>query len=310
MTAPADDLPSDRSPRLQQLAPGIFAYLQPDGGWMVNNTGAVVGDHAVVLVDTTSTERRNRALLAAVAGVSGDKPVRTVVNTHHHADHTLGNWLLAGAEIVGHRLCREEVLRAGLIATALFTGPDYGHLEVAPPTLTFEDRLTLHVGAVRVELEFVGPAHTLGDLVVWLPDAEVVFAGDLVFNGGHPFLLEGCLGNYPAALDRVRRLGPRVVVPGHGPLAGPELLDRMTAYAQWLSATAADSHARGLAPLEAARRADLGPFAGLREAERLVGNLARAYSELEGQPRGTALPLAPVAVAMAQFAGGPLRCLA
>lgn len=149
-----------------------------------------------------------------------------------------------------------------------------------------------------MELEFVGPAHTLGDLVVWLPDAEVVFAGDLVFNGGHPFLLEGCLGNYPAALDWVRRLGPRVVVPGHGPLAGPAVLDRMTA------------HARGLPPLEAARRADLGPFAGLREAERLVGNLARAYSELEGQPRGTALPLEPVAAAMAQFAGEPLRRLA
>lgn len=80
-------------PQLSAVAPGVLAYVQPDGSWMINNTGVLVGRTSTVLVDTTSTEVRNRALLAAVGEATGDRPVRTVVNTHH-GDHTFGNWLL------------------------------------------------------------------------------------------------------------------------------------------------------------------------------------------------------------------------
>jgi len=298
-------------PELSEVAPGVLAYVQPDGGWMVNNTGAVVGRSAVVLIDTTSTEPRNRSLLAAVAERSGGLPVRTLVNTHHHGDHTFGNWLMpAGVTIVGHRRCRDEVLRAGLVVTALFPDADYGGLRVVPPTLTFEDSLTLHVDDTVVELSFVGPAHTLGDAIAWLPEHGVVFTGDLVFHGAHPFLLEGCLANYPRALERVRELGAGVLVPGHGPIAGPAVLDDLLAYAEWLTALARDGFSRGREPLEVARRADLGRFATWREGERLVGNLARAYSELRGEPWGAPLDLVAVVGAMIELNGGPLRCLA
>jgi glyoxylase-like metal-dependent hydrolase (beta-lactamase superfamily II) len=298
-------------PELAEVAPGVLAYVQPDGSWMVNNTGAIVGRSGVVLVDTTSTEPRNRALLAAVAERSGGLPVRTLVNTHHHADHTFGNWLMpAGVTIVGHRRCRDEVLRAGLVVRALFPDVAYGDVRVTPPTLTFEDSLTLHVDDTVVELASVGPAHTLGDAIAWLPRHGVVFTGDLVFHGAHPFLAEGCLANYPLALERVRELGARVLVPGHGPLAGPEVLDDLLAYADWLTVLAQDGFSRGREPLEVAREADLGRFASWHEGERLVGNLARAYSELAGEPWGARLDLVTVAQGMIQFNGGPLRCLA
>jgi glyoxylase-like metal-dependent hydrolase (beta-lactamase superfamily II) len=299
------------SPELSGVAPGVLAYVQPDGSWMLNNTGAIVGRSGVVLIDTTSTEARNRALLAAVGERAGGLPVRAAVNTHHHGDHTYGNWLLPrGIPIVAHRHCREEVLRAGLVAQALFPTGDYGHVEVAPPTLTFESSLTLHVDETLVELFFVGPAHTLGDVIAWLPGQGVVFTGDLVFHGGHPFLAEGCLANFPAALQRVKELGARVLVPGHGPLASPEVLEGMLDYAEWLTALSRDGFAAGQEPLEVARRADLGRFATWRERERLVGNLARAYSELRGEPWGEPLDLPAVARDMIEFNGGPLRCIA
>ena len=299
------------SPELSEVAPGVLAYVQPDGSWMLNNTGAIVGRSGVLLIDTTSTEARNRALLAAVGERTGGLPVRAAINTHHHGDHTYGNCLLpAGIPIVAHHRCRDEVLRAGLVAQALFPTADYGGIEVTPPTLTFERTLSLHVDQTRVELVFVGPAHTLGDVIAWLPDRRVVFTGDLVFHGAHPFLAEGCLANYPSALERVRELGAEVLIPGHGPLAGADVLDGMLDYTEWLTTLARDGFAAGQEPLEVARRADLDRFATWGERERLVGNLARAYSELRGDPWGTPLDLPAIAQDMIAFNGGPLRCLA
>jgi cyclase len=299
------------SPELSEVAPGVLAYVQPDGSWMVNNTGAVLGSSSVLLIDTTSTERRNRALLGAIDEHGGGLPIRAAVNTHHHGDHTYGNWLLPpGIPIVAHHRCREEMLRTGLVAQVLFPNVDYGTVELSPPTLTFDKTITLHVDQTRVELVFVGPAHTTGDVIAWLPDQQVVFTGDLVFHGGHPFLAEGCLANYSAALLRIRELGARVLVPGHGPLAGPDALEGLLDYAEWLSTLARDGFAAGQVPLEVARRADLGRFATWSEPERLVANVARAYSELRGEPWAARLDLPAIARDMVQFNGGPLRCRA
>src|SRR3954462_2810739 len=91
-----------------EVADGVFAYVQPDGSWWLNNAGFVHDDRGVLAVDATSTERRTRALLAAIAERTS-APVRTLVNTHHHGDHTNGNCLFAEASVVGHRNCREGV---------------------------------------------------------------------------------------------------------------------------------------------------------------------------------------------------------
>ncbi|GLZ34183.1 MBL fold metallo-hydrolase [Lentzea sp. NBRC 105346] len=299
-------------PELVEVAPGAHAYIQPDGSWMINNTGLVVGDDgSAVLVDTTSTEARNRALLAAVEGVTERRP-RALVNTHHHGDHTYGNWLMpADMPIIGHVKCREDVLAAGLLASQVLTGPDYGRIEVRPPDVTFTGSLTLHLGETVVELHHVGPAHTRSDVVVWLPAQRVLFAGDIAFSGGQPFLAEGSVAGYPQALQRIRALEPDVLVPGHGPVCrGDEvtsLLDDLSAYASFVDSLAREGHAAGRTPLEVVRGKAASRFDTWQESERLVGNLHRAYSELDGNDIEARLDVAKVWGDMMAFSGGPIR---
>src|SRR3954454_23795886 len=170
-------------PETVEVADGVFAYVQLDGSWWINNTGFVVGDDGVAVVDTCSTERRTRDFLAAVRARS-DAPVRTLVNTHHHGDHTNGNCLFPTSAVIGHRRCREGVA-AGAIGglDAIFSHIEWGDLHVVPPFVVFDDRLDLYVGDRQIELHYIGgPAHTVGDVVAWLPGESVLFAGDLVFN--------------------------------------------------------------------------------------------------------------------------------
>jgi cyclase len=298
---------------VEEVAKGVYAYVQPHGGWMVNNCGVVVsGGGASVLVDTTSTEKRNRAFLGEVAKVSSGAP-RAVVNTHHHPDHTYGNGFLPPETVViGHDKCRAEVLAAGLEATKVITAPDYGALTLRPPELTFADRMTLHLLDFPVELRHAGRAHTSNDVLVWLPEQRVLFAGDLAFAGGQPFLLEGSVAGFRAATGLMRSLQPDVLVPGHGPVRRGEqvgrLLDDMDAYVAFVAEVAGLGHAAGLSPLEAALKHRDNPFSGWQETERFVGNLHRAYSELSGNPVDARIAVPSVWPDMVAFHGGPIEC--
>lgn len=295
------------------VAPGVHAYIQPDGSWMINNTGVVLGsDDTLLLVDTTSTEARNRALLASVATVTSSGP-RYVVNTHHHGDHTFGNWLVPPSTvIIGHDACRDEVIGAGLLASQVLAGPDYGHIEVRPPNLTYEKSLTLHLGTRVVELHHPGPAHTRGDTVVWLPADRVLFTGDLVFAGGQPFLAEGSIQGYLSALEFLRSFDADVLVPGHGPLLRGDdiarVLDDLVAYTTYLLDQATAGHAAGKTPMQVAREAGETRFSSWQEPERFVGNLHRAYHELDGKPLTERLELLRVWTDMTELHGGPITC--
>jgi cyclase len=239
--------------------------------------------------------------------------VRTLVNTHHHGDHTNGNCLFADAVVVGHRNCRDGV-RAQVIGglDAVFGAVDWGDLQIRPPTVTFEDRLDLYAGDRRVELHHLGtPAHTTGDVVAWLPDDGVLFAGDLVFNGGTPFVLMGSVDGAIEACDRVREFGATTIVPGHGEPCGPAVVDDVQRYLRFVREVAVGAREAGLSPLEAAREIDLGEFANLHDRERIVGNLHRAMLELGGAVRGTPIDVPTAFADMITYNGGaPLRCLA
>jgi cyclase len=296
---------------IQQVSEGIYAYLQPDGSWWLNNTGFLVSHDGVISVDATSTERRTRAYLDAIATVTG-RPVRTLVNTHHHGDHTHGNYLFGGATIVGHERCREAILGTPAPPPAgVWTDVDWGPLELAPPFLTYTDRVTLWSGDLRCEVRYVGtPAHTTNDSILHIPERSVVFAGDLLFNGGTPFALMGSVSGWIEVLETVLRpLGARTLVPGHGPVCGPEVIDDVLAYLRFVQRTAREAKAQGLSPLQAARAVDLGELEDLLDAERIVGNLHRAYLELDGGERGAPIDLVGALGDMVAYNGGrPLTC--
>ena len=304
-------------PRVQEVSEGVFAHIQPDGSWFINNTGFLAGRGGVTSIDTCSTERRTRDYLDAIARVSPG-PVRTLINTHHHGDHTYGNCLLPGATIVAHERCREEVIAAGPPRYAgVFEPVDWGDVTIAPPFLTYADGVTLYSDELRCDVRYVGgPAHTTNDSIIWIPERSVLFAGDLIFNGGTPFLLMGSVVGAIDVLENVvRPLSPRTIVPGHGEVCGTESIEVVLGYLRFVLDTARGARAAGLDPLAAARDTDLGEYASLTDPERLVGNLHRAYADLDAEAAGGALGVRldypAIQADMVAYNGGkPLTCLA
>ncbi|WP_212732803.1 MBL fold metallo-hydrolase [Streptomyces sp. TP-A0874] len=297
-------------PEFQEVADGVFAFVQPDGGWCLNNAGLLVSDGQAALIDTAATENRARLLGAAVRSVTETVP-RTVVNTHFHGDHSFGNFVFAeDAVIVAHEACRNEMAVAGLGLQGLWPEVEWGEVTIALPSLTYRTELTLHVGELTARLSHPGPAHTVTDTVVWIPERSVLFTGDIVMNGTTPFCLMGSVSGSLRTIERLRSYGARTVVTGHGPVAGPEVFDTTEAYLRWLRRLAADGVRAGLSPLELAREADLGEFAGLLDSERLVANLHRAYAEERGAPPGAELDVAGIFAEMVEHHGALPLCRA
>lgn len=301
------------SPRLTEVSDGVFAYVQPDGSWWINTTGLLVGSHGAVSIDTCATESRTLAYREAIRTVA-DVPVRTLVNTHHHGDHTHGNYLFRDATVVAHERTREAQLEAGLWRNPPFwTDFELGDVELEPPSLTYSEGVTLWVDDLRCEVSHVGrPAHTTNDSIVWLPERSVLFAGDLLFAGGTPFVLMGSVAGAIEVLENVvAPLQAQTIVPGHGEVSGPGLVDDVLGYLRFVMDVAQRGREAELTPLEAARQTDLGPYAAWSDPERIVGNLHRAYVELDGAEPGAPLPLDQALGDMVTYNGGrPLTCLA
>ena len=315
-------------PQTLEVADGVYAYVQPDGTWWINNTGFITGPQGVFSIDACSTERRTRAYLAAIAGVT-PQPVRTLLNTHHHGDHTFGNALFPTATIVAHEKARAEVIAFGPARELPFwENPEWGELPLEPPFLTFTDEIALHAGDSRVTVKHVGtPAHTTNDVLAWIPDKSVLFCGDLVFNGGTPFLLMGSVIGAVQALEQaVLPLGARTIVPGHGPVFEDALpIEATLDYLRFVLDLAERGRTAGISPLQAARDTDLGRFTDWPDAERIVGNLHRAYADLDSlqaatqdgatdaapAPLGAPIDVITALAEMVAYNGGkPLTCLA
>jgi glyoxylase-like metal-dependent hydrolase (beta-lactamase superfamily II) len=295
---------------LHEIADGVWAYLQPDGGWGWSNAGLITGGGSSLLVDTLFDLRLTAEMLHQMCAVTpAARHIATVVNTHANGDHCYGNSLLGDAEIVATARCAEEMLQlppstmaamlrsadslgaAGQFVQRIFSPFSFEDVPLVGPTRTFEQHLELRVGDRAVSLIEVGPAHTAGDAVVHLADEGIVFTGDILFHGGHPIVWAGPVANWITACDRVLALRPTVVVPGHGPLATPAALEDLKAYFELLSREARTRFDAGMTALDAARDIDLGPYAGWSEAERVVANVHALYRDFGDPAPSDALTL-------------------
>ena len=311
MSASHHDHPELGPAHLVEVADRVFAYVQPDGSWYINNTGFVVGPDAVISIDACSTERRTRAFRDSISSVTS-APVDMLINTHHHGDHTYGNSLMGTGTIVAHENCRTELLAYGIPGnTGIWDPVEWGDLTLAPPTVTFQDRVRLWSGDSPLEVSYVGrSAHTSNDSLVWLPEQGVLFCGDLLFNGGTPFLLMGSVvGAIDVLTNVVAPIPATTIVPGHGAPCDHTLIPTVVGYLEFVLATAEAGRAAGLSPLETARETDLGEYAPWLDSERIVGNLHRAYADLAGGDEAVDL-LAALQDMIAYNGGRPLSCYA
>jgi cyclase len=296
--------------RLREVADGVHVFEQPPGGWCLNNAGLVTGGGRALLVDTAATESRALRLKAEVERVVPGGP-DLVVNTHFHGDHAFGNaHFTPRATVVAGRTTRGDMAEAGLGLCDLWPAVEWGPTRLVLPDLTFSGRITFHLGSLTAELSQAGPAHTADDTVVWVPERRVLFTGDIAWSGVTPFVLMGSVSGSLEALARLRSLEPEVVVPGHGPVGGPEVLDVTEAYLRRLHALAEEGLRAGRTPLETAHAAGHGEFGELLDPERLVGNLHRAYAELQGVLPGARIDVAAGFTEMVQFNGGLPQCRA
>jgi glyoxylase-like metal-dependent hydrolase (beta-lactamase superfamily II) len=299
--------------------------MQPNGGLGESNSGLIfAGDH-VLVVDSLWDVPLTRKMLRAARGIV-DAPPELLFNTHSDGDHVWGNELFVDARIISTTTAKDlmtldppKSLRAmqrggnalgviGRLPLPLIGPRDYGNLprlplkhmggEMAPfdwsevnltlPKETFDGELLVEVGTRPVVLIEVGPAHTMGDAVAWVPDVKVCFAADILFIGGTPIMWAGPVGSWINALERISGLGAEKFVPGHGPVCGQNEVDLVRDYFQWVRDEGIAQLERGTAPAKAARNLLLSeefeklPWATWDDPARLVVTLSTEQFRRDG----------------------------
>lgn len=283
MAKPVPQWPTE----MREVADGVFAYVQATGGFCIANAGLIVGPEGAIAVDALFTPPMTRAFQEEI-GRRTNKPVRQLINTHHHVDHTLGNEHFQGIDIIGHVRCREEILRVGvprerLGAAAPHFAGDIAQSQINPPNLTFADRMVLYLGDRRIELMHLGTGHTVDDVLVYLPTEKLLFAGDVAFHYVTPLAFEGHISGWIRVADAIEKMDVETIVPGHGPIGDKSDLREMRDYLALLRREARRGFNEGAPAEEVVRRVKLGRFSLWNEAERIVPNIHRLYQEFRGE---------------------------
>lgn len=261
------------------------------------NTGVIIGDDAVMVVDAQATPVMARQVLAEIRRVT-DKPVKHVVLTHYHAVRVLGASAYGASEIIASDVCRSMIAERGKedwdSEFARFPRL-FQAAETIPgltwPTLTFKDKMSVYLGRRRVDLVHLGRAHTAGDIVAYVPDAGVMFSGDIVEYQSACYCGDAHFGDWPKTLDAIAAFNPKALAPGRGgALIGEakvrEALALTRAFLVGTYEPAARAALRGgtlkdaMAAVRAACDGHFGSYAIYEHC--LPFNVARAYDEALG----------------------------
>lgn len=295
---------------LQDLGNGTYAWLQPDGGWGWSNAGLIVDGEESLLVDTLFDLQLTGKMLDAMkkAEPLAAQDIGTLVNTHSNGDHCNGNELVLGAEIISSAATAEEMRHEtpAVMVEYVKAAADLGELgeyflhcfgafqfegiTQAYPTATYTEHLTRKVGDKQVQLIEVGPAHTAGDTLVYVPGDKTVYTGDILFIEGHPLMWEGPIANWIAACDRMLTMDIDTVVPGHGPITDKRGVQAVRDYLQYIHDEARKRYDAGMDFAEAARDISLVDYDSWGDAERIVANVSTLYKHFSGDTSPTDVP--------------------
>jgi glyoxylase-like metal-dependent hydrolase (beta-lactamase superfamily II) len=289
---------------LEELGNGLYAWMQPDGGWGWSNAGFVCDGDESLLIDTLFDEPLTAVMLAAIEDAAGIAPERIgqLVNTHANGDHTHGNALVPNAEVIASTAAAREMgelppvalaeLKAGGAAGALgeagryfaeiFEPFDFTRARGRMPTRTFKSRLDLRVGDRRIELHMLGPAHTSGDVLAWLPAERTLFTGDLLFIDSTPVMWAGPVNNWLAACDRILAFGADHIVPGHGPMTDASGVRAVQEYLRFIDREARLRFDVGMTAEAAALDIALGEYRHWLDPERIAVNVDALFRGYRG----------------------------
>jgi cyclase len=303
-------------PSLLQIGRGVYAWIGVNGD---SNAAAVETVDGVLAIDTQQTMRLTKQFRAALQ-VALKRPVTRLVNTHVHLDHTAGNAAFADVPILAHERTRaimerelgasrdggwtvaalapklrlffganiQELVAPGSAEEQWFvtrmSGPDYDTIVLREPTETFADRLLIACAGDRVRLEYWGPAHCDGDLIIWLPAAKIAILGDLMFHGRFPWVGDCDLDGWIDRLGGVLSLEVDKVVPGHGPVAGLKDVAEFRALLVALRAAVMTAIRSGLSEDAAAHDVMLPQYAAMpRYREWMPFNVRAVYRYLRSR---------------------------
>lgn len=277
---------------VQTIAPHVF-FHEGDPRRGHSNNGWIVFDDYVLVIDANYPSGAKEVIPKVRA--STPKPIRFVVDTHHHGDHAYGNqlWADEGATLVAQKTAAEILEESGAAdwAASASRRPDVAASKLKVPSVRFPETLAFDDGVHRVELHWLGVAHTRGDAFIWLPKEKILFTGDACVNGPHNNVRDGDTAAWIKTLERLKQFGAEKVVPGHGPIGGPEVIADQQGYfvelrrgvQAFIDAKKSPAEIRAALPALAAALKTKSNIARYVPGN-LTGHVEKVYSELAGQP--------------------------
>jgi glyoxylase-like metal-dependent hydrolase (beta-lactamase superfamily II) len=298
------------SAEMVKVAPNAFAYIQREAkgesNVSVSNCGLIVGPKSLFAIDATAAPVHAKRFRAMAEKATGKK-IDRVVLTHMHGDHRFGLQFLGDIEVIAQEACA-AAMALGPSSRPLFwdgSNPAWANgkdqFRAVTATTIYKDKLTYMNYGSEIQLIWPGQAHTLGDTLVYLPKEKVIFIGDIGFFGLTPLNGSGYLARWIKVCDEILAMDVDVIVPGHGPVGGKRELAEMKGYLALVYDEARKRFDRGMTAGRAAAEIDLGQYAAWADADRIVPNVVRVYSEFTGTI-SEAMSMDALAVARADFA--------
>ncbi len=302
---------------LVKITDQVYARISNPDGNAVGNAGILVLDRSVLVFDTHFTPEAGQALLDQVRSIT-PKPVRYVVNSHAHADHTHGNQVFEGAQRISSLNTRNGVLEVDIPSLERTLGiarsqiqklrrdmgseqnraqaqgyreqiesrqqylANLSRLHIQAPSAALEERLILKEGSQEVRLLFLGEGHTNGDIVLFLPSAKIAFLGDLFFNDAIPNVQDANMLAWIDTLGRVLKLEADTFVPGHGAVGDRKAVEKFLAYLQELKSLVEPAVARGDTAEQAIQAVGMpAKYSAYRFQNLFPANVQKMYAELK-----------------------------